>query len=102
MSWWRRRGFPADTGTPGTGPSRRPGDDGEWLLAEMRDDLGNQLLFPGFLVVGVDRTERTSADVDLALLADHNHHAFRVHAFFRLPQQDAFAIEPRFHTVVLQ
>src|SRR4051794_28529940 len=72
------------------------------LQAEMRDDLGNQLLFPGFFVVGVDRAERTSADVDLALLANHDHHSFRVHALLGLGQQDALAVEGRLHAVVLQ
>src|SRR3982074_1424053 len=42
--------------TSNIGTSCLPSD----LQAEMRDDLGNQLLFPGFLVVGVDRTERTA------------------------------------------
>src|SRR4051812_42368358 len=84
--------------TSSIGTSFVPSD----LQAEMRDDLANQLLFPGFLVVGVDRTERASADVDLALLADHDHQAFRVHAFFRPGQQDALAIERRLHAAVLQ
>src|ERR1043166_3684072 len=52
--------------TSNIGTSCVPSD----LQAEMRDDLGNQLLFSGFLVVGIDRAERASADVDLALLAD--------------------------------
>src|SRR4029079_8324584 len=59
------------------------------LPAEMRDDLCNQLLFPGFLVVGVDRAERASADVDLALLANHDHQSFRVYPFLGLSEQDA-------------
>ena len=58
--------------------------------------------FPVFLVVGVDRAERASADVDLALLADHDHHSFRVHALFGLGQQDALAVERRLHAVLLQ
>ena len=49
-----------------------------------------------------DTTERTAAHVDLALLADHDHHSFRVHALFRLLQQDALAIEHRLHAVILQ
>src|SRR5215471_5367629 len=61
--------------------------------AEMRDDLGNQLLLLRILVGRANVTERTSADVDLALLAHHNHHRFRVHALFRLGQQDPLAVE---------
>src|SRR3569833_1744100 len=72
------------------------------LQAEMRDDLGNQLLFPCFLIVSVDRAERTSADVDLTLFTDHDHQSFRVHALLGLGEEDAFVIECRLHVVLLQ
>src|ERR1700681_2330931 len=68
----------------------------------MRDDLGNQLPLPGILVIVVHRTERTPADVDLALLADHDQHGFGIDAFFRLLQQDSLAVEGRLHAAVLE
>src|SRR6185436_10693059 len=73
-----------------------------FLQAEMRDDLGNQLPFPGFLVVGVNWAERAAAHIDFALLANHNHHRFRIHAFFRPLQHDALAVERCLHAAILQ
>ena len=55
------------------------------LKCEMISAISSFLL--RFLVAGVDRTERSSAHVDLALLADHDHHSFRVDALLRLLQQ---------------
>src|SRR6185312_11240683 len=60
-------------------PSPRKRGEVKNLQAEMRDDLGNQLLFSHFLVFDIDQTERASAHIDLALLADHDHHSFRVY-----------------------
>src|SRR5437870_5793546 len=76
--------------------------------AEMRDDLRDQPPLLGVQILllvyagRADRTERPSAHVDLALLADHDHHAVRIDAFFRLLQHDAVAVEARAYAAVFQ
>src|SRR5262249_11150724 len=66
--------------------------------AEMRNDLRDQLLLLQFVVAG-DRAERTAVDVDLTLLADHDHHGLGVDTLLRLAQQDAAAVEYRLDAI---
>src|SRR4029078_3376412 len=61
-----------------------------------------QLLFSRVPVFDVNRTERATAHVDLALLANDNHYSFRVPALFRLGQQDSLAVECRLYAALLQ
>src|ERR1700704_2435271 len=63
---------------------------GSFLQTEMRDDLGDQLiLFRGF-VAGQAAPERLPTDIDLALFADHDRHAFG-----KMPLVGPFQHEPR-------
>src|SRR5712672_2410835 len=56
----------------------------------MRDDLGDQLALLGGFVAGQAAPERLAPDIDLALLADHDRHAFG-----KMPLVGPFQHEPR-------
>src|SRR5215216_5284227 len=72
------------------------------LQTEMRDDLLDQLLLLRLFSVRRHQAQRAPANVDLALLAGHDHYTIRVEPLLRFLQQNAGAIENRVHTMLLE
>src|SRR5437764_9062626 len=67
----------------------------------MRDDLADQLALPGGLVA-LRTAERLSADVDLALLADHDGEPFRKVSLLGPLQHQPGAVERAFDAAFLE